>query len=376
MQRFQRVENPDLLVIAGEASGDEHAAALVAKLKKRNPSLRVAALGGSRLAAVETIMLEDLVAHSRVGIWEVLKHLGAFMRLINETVRWVEINRPREVLLVDFVGFNLEVAKRLYQKKLAGKAGGPVKLYFYISPQIWAWKALRRFKIAKWIDSMGAIFPFEPACYADTNLQVEFVGHPFVDAEYKSPFGYDPAGPMLLLPGSRRALVAKHLPILWAAFKLFEKTHPGAKAAACYASESLRRQMIKITGGQLTLYPAGAPVKARAAFCTAGTIALTIALAGIPGVVFYKTDPLTFFYGKQVYSGKYIGMPNILLKREVMKELLQDAVTPEQLAEQMGRLWNDASAAQTAAQTASELKQFLGTPSRRSSVEWVESGLS
>jgi lipid-A-disaccharide synthase len=370
--------NCDILVIAGEASGDEHAGALIAQLKAKNPALKVAALGGRHLAAAEAHMLDDLTRHARVGLWEVLKHLGVFFKLIDETVLWIEQNRPRMVLFVDFVGYNLEVAKRLYQKKLAHKAGGAIQLYFYISPMIWAWKARRRFKIARWIDSLGTIFPFEVAYYKDTTLDAQFVGHPFVSADFKNPFSYDPNGPVVLLPGSRRAIVKQHLGVLWEGFQLYEKQSPATKALAVYSSEPIRRQMIEITDGSLPLCPSGAPVKASCVICTAGTISLTCALAGIPGIVIYKTDALTFAYGKMAYQKKYLGMPNILLnrpQRPLMQEFWQEQVTPPLIAAEIARLRADPEVVFVAKDGAEELRKLLSQPTRLNAVEWVMEGL-
>lgn len=401
MERFTPLQGCDILVIAGETSGDEHASVLVAKLKARNPALRIAALGGRRLAETDIVMLDDLTAHARVGVWEVIKHLGVFLRLIGETVRWIETNKPKMVLFVDFVGFNLEVAQRLFAKKLSRKASGDISLYFYVSPQIWAWKAQRRFKIAKWIDSLGTIFPFEPAYYADTTLDVKFVGHPFVEEHFVNPLGYAATAPVVLLPGSRRAIVKKHLPLLLEAFRLHHQNTPTARAVIYYSSEPLRvlmvtlmrqhfalhRQPKKLRGftnpsiapvsaPQIAFYPSGTPLKASAALCTAGTISLTCALAGIPGFVFYKTDALTFAYGKRVYQHKYLGMANLLLKRPVMPEFWQDEATPVALARALDGIAGDPAAAEAKAkQAAAEISAMLRQPTKENAVEWVEGGL-
>lgn len=376
MQRFSPVENCDLLIIAGETSGDEHAGILVAHLKELCPTLRIAALGGRHLADAGAIMLEDLTAHARVGVWEVIKHLGAFFKLINETIGWIDKNKPRMVLFVDFVGFNLEVARRLHQKKLSHKAGGGILTYFYISPQIWAWKSHRRFKIARWIDSVGCIFPFEPQYYQDTSLEVKFVGHPFVCKEFQNPLGYTPRGPVILLPGSRTALVKKHLPILWESFKLYRQKAPQAKAAAYYASEPLRQLMVKLTQGQLTLYPAGTPIKASAAICTAGTISLTCALAAIPSLMIYKTDPLTFAYGKSVYKRPYLGMPNILLNRLVIPEFWQGKVNPRELSLALETLLTDANSVAHAKNIREEIEKLLHNPVDLDAAAWILNGLT
>lgn len=375
MKEFEPLPNADLLVIAGEASGDEHAAAVVRGLKQAHPDAQIAALGGARLFDAEAKMLLDLTAHSAVGIWEVLKSLKVFLRLIDQTVEWVAQNQPKAIMFVDFVGFNLQVAKRLFEAKLSAKGGGKTKLYFYISPQIWAWKKHRRHNMAKWLDGLATIFPFEAAHYADTDLPVEFVGHPFVVGEFDNPISYSANGALLLLPGSRKAIVKKHLPILWDAYKLLKKDFPELKAASYYASESLRKQMIEITGGELPLYPGRSPIKASAVAQTAGTISLMTALAEVPGIVMYRTDRLTYAFGKIVYKLGYLGMPNLLLKRTVMPEYIQKDSTPQKIAAAIKELYEKKEEASAVAKRgADDLKALLGESAKRNVVEWIADG--
>jgi lipid-A-disaccharide synthase len=204
----------DILLIAGEHSGDEHAARLVAGLRAQRPTLRICALGGQQLGAAGAQVIFDLTASSVVGFVEVVKHYGFFKALFAQTLRWIAEHRPRAICLVDYPGFNLRLAASLYANGLAAKAGGPVKLLYYISPQIWAWKAGRRFPMAKTLDALACIFPFEVECYADTQLPVDFVGHPFLAEDYVAPVRYEASAPLLLLPGSRKQAVQRIWPLL------------------------------------------------------------------------------------------------------------------------------------------------------------------
>ncbi|HEX3728184.1 MAG TPA: lipid-A-disaccharide synthase, partial [Opitutaceae bacterium] len=210
---------PDLLVIAGEHSGDEHAARMVREFLGLRPDAKVCALGGPRLAAAGAQLLHDLTAVSLVGFAGVLRHLSFFRTLQAEAVRWIGEHRPRAVCFVDYSGFNLRVAEALRRRGLSAKGGGGVRLLYYISPQIWASRAGRRFGMARSLDALASIFPFEKEIYADTGLPVEFVGHPFGAADYDPPVAFDPAGPVLLLPGSRRQAVARIFPALLAAHR-------------------------------------------------------------------------------------------------------------------------------------------------------------
>ncbi len=227
----------DLLVIAGEHSGDEHAGRLVRGLLAREPGLAVAALGGPALAAAGAQLLHDLTQSSVVGFVEVLKNLSFFRALHAEILRWIGEHAPRAVCFVDYPGLNLRLAADLRARGLSVKGGGAIKTLYYISPQIWAWKAGRRFAMARDLDAMAVIFPFEVKCYADTALPVEFVGHPFVGADYVPPVSYDPAGPVLLLPGSRKQAVARIFPALLAGCRAFGERpaialYPSAEIAA------------------------------------------------------------------------------------------------------------------------------------------------
>jgi lipid-A-disaccharide synthase len=169
----------DLLVVAGEHSGDEHAARMVRELLAKQPALNVCALGGPRLAAAGAQLLHDLTGSSVVGLVEVLKNLRFFQRLFGATLAWIERHRPHAVCFVDYPGFNLRLARALHARGLTRTVRGNIRALYYISPQIWAWKAGRRFEMAEHLDAMAVIFPFEVKSYADTVLPVEFVGHPF-----------------------------------------------------------------------------------------------------------------------------------------------------------------------------------------------------
>ena len=165
----------DLLIVAGEHSGDEHAARVVRELRKSHPELAVAALGGPRLAEAGAQLLYDLTASSVVGIVEVLRNYSFFRDLFNETLRWLREYRPRAVCFVDYPGFNLRLAAALREQGLSVKGGGTIRTLYYISPQVWAWKAGRRFAMARDLDAMAVIFPFEVECYADTTLPASHI---------------------------------------------------------------------------------------------------------------------------------------------------------------------------------------------------------
>jgi len=368
---------PDLLIIAGEHSGDEHAAQLIAGLKARNPQLKVACLGGVELQAAGAQLLYDLTAVSIVGFVEVLKHYNFFKALFNGTMDWIERYPPKQICFVDYPGFNLRLAEQLHRRGLSKKGGGAMELSYYISPQIWAWKAKRRFKMADLLDRLGVIFPFEVDCYKDTDLPVEFVGHPFVQPGYDLPFVYDAAAPVLLLPGSRTAAVGRIFPILLHAFARALNSNPDLRAQVIYPSRQILDQLKAI----LAAYPnlqdkvsfnsneeKGIP--ASAVLMSSGTMSLAVALSGIPGAIAYRLNPISYWMGRYLVKVPYIGIANLLLERPLHKEYIQGAATAKKLAAEIVQAQSKEAEA-TAMQGADELRELLKADSEASAVNWL-----
>lgn len=362
----------DLLVIAGEHSGDEHAARMVRRLKSSQPHAVVAALGGPALALAGAQLLHDLTGSSVVGLVEVLRNYGFFRRLFAEILRWVEEHRPRAVCFVDYPGLNLRLAAAMRERGLSRKGGGETSTLYYISPQIWAWKAGRRFAMARDLDAMAVIFPFEPRCYADTDLPVDFVGHPFVAAGHHSPVVYDPAGPVLLLPGSRRQAVARIFPALLEGYRAFG----GRAAVVLYPSEEilavLRRHDLP---AQVTLRSVASaekePVGASAVLTSSGTMSMQCALAGIPGAIAYRANPLTYVLGRMLVKVDYLGIANLLLGEPMYPEYIQGAAQPAALAAELRAGVSDADRQARTTEQAQRLRRLLNVPAGRDAAGWL-----
>jgi lipid-A-disaccharide synthase len=363
---------PDLLVVAGEHSGDEHAARMVAGLLALRPGLRVAALGGPRLAAAGAELLYDRTAVSVVGFAEALSNLAFFRALIDGTVRWIARYRPAAVCFVDNSGINLRIAEALRLRGVSAKGGGSVRTLYYISPQIWASRAGRRFEMARNLDALAVIFPFEAGCYADTGLPVEFVGHPFMAPDYAPPVRHDPAGPVLLLPGSRPRAVGLILPSLVGGFLEFARAGREASAVILYPSAPLRAQLeaAGLPPG-IRLLETGTAVSASAVLTSSGTMSMHCALAGIPGAIVYRTDPLTYLAGRWLVRVPYLGIANILLGEPMYPEFIQGASSPLALAGELAACTLDPlRRARTGAQSA-ELRAMLANPSGTSAAHWL-----
>ena len=367
----------DLLIVAGEHSGDEHASRVVRELLAKNPELKICALGGPGLAAAGAQLLHDLTATSVVGFVEVLKHYSFFKALFDATLRWIERHQPRVVCLVDYPGFNLRLAAQLRERGVSVKGGGKVKVLFYISPQIWAWKPKRRFTMARDLDALAVIFPFEPDCYKDTSLPVEFVGHPFLAPEYAPPVRYDPAGPVLLLPGSRVQAVGRILPVLLAGFAEHLKTAPGARAVALYPSAEVAGVARTALAhwpqlaGKVELRENAGSTAASTVLTSSGTMSLHCALAGIPGAVVYRTNPLTYLFARWLVKVDFIGIANLLLKESMYPEFIQGAATPAALAAQLRECTCDAARREKTQAQAAKLRELLHEPTNGTAADWL-----
>lgn len=379
-----RAGEVDVLVVAGEHSGDQHAAKVVAELLQARPGLRVVAFGGPQLRVAGAQLLFDMTTFSAVGIVEILSAYPFYRKLFARMVAWTTQWKPKVVVLVDYPGLNLRLANELRKAGLSRAGFGETAVIQYVSPQLWAWKPKRRFTMARDLDGVGTIFPFEPACYADTKLDARFVGHPFAEADHRPALSYDPEGPVLLLPGSRPKPVRKIFPALVEAFALFRQEHPKRRALVLHTGGEVHAELYRLLaeyGDQakgIDLRPVSeGPAAGCAALVSSGTMSLSVALAGIPGAVVYRANPLTWIVGRRLIAGRVdnLGIANILLKRQAWPEYLQGACEPAALAARL-RECVDAPAPRTqAVADAAELLRLLSAQSGSTPAEWVASFL-
>ena len=369
----------DTLVIAGEHSGDEHAARMVKAALARDPDLNIVALGGPNLARTGAQVICDMMPYAIVGIFEILKHYSELKQLRDEIIGWILEHRPKTVCFVDYPGLNLRLAKILTERHATIKAGGEIRLLYYISPQVWAWKAKRRFEMAAMLDSLSVIFPFEIETFADTDLRPQFVGHPFVAEGYDLPTRYEPDAPVLLLPGSRAGAISRIAPAMFAALDRLRSRRPGIKACCIYASESLKELLIGILDGFGDLKdciewtPNTETVAASAVLTSSGTMSLNCALSGIPGVIVYRIHPLTYLFGKAVLKIPYIGIANLLLDRPMYPELIQGDARPEKLSDELIDCLDNADRISRTREDSIALKAILDKPDGGGAGRWLVS---
>jgi len=330
-----------ILISAGEVSGDLHAAAVTAAIKKIDPTVEVFGMGGDALRDAGGEVLFDIKDHGVMGFVEVVKKLPSLFKLRDDFTKVMDERQPDCLVTVDYPGFNMKLAKLAHEK------GIPV--VSYIAPSAWAWHKSRAKNVAKIVDKVASIFPFEYDVYKEAGANVEFVGHPLVDivkpkmteAEANTFAGkQDDRKLILIMPGSRLMEIEKMLPTLLEAAKLIKKQLPEVDFVMPRAG-SIPLQMleekikafgisVKITeGNNYDLFSV-----ADLALATSGTVTLEAALCGLGSVIVYRTNPLTYFIAKLVVNIPYIGLPNIVAGKSVLPELIQDDFTPEKVAKE------------------------------------------
>ncbi len=326
-----------VFIIAGEVSGDTHGAGLLRELKILEPELRVVGLGGPKMCEVAGERIEDWVETAGVvGLWEVLKMYRYFKEKMDAVLDSILDQKPEGVILVDYPGFNLRLAKSL---RTAGYTG---RILYYISPQVWAWKKGRVKTMAKVLDLMICIFPFEKEFYEKSGLRTEFSGHPMVDrvVTLRRDWKREP-GLVGWFPGSRLNEVRRLFPIMMDAAKLIHQAEPSARFAVSAANETLAgfmREMADTHGMPEakrwietgTVYDL--MQRAEAGAVASGTATLEAACFGLPYALVYNVSWPTYIVGKLVVKIKHLGIVNILAKREVVRELVQGNLSAASLA--------------------------------------------
>lgn len=369
---------PDLLVVAGEHSGDQHAAVAVRKLLERNPGLTVVALGGAALRDTRATFLYDMTRSSVVGVFEVIRHFGFFRELFGKILDWIERYRPRAVCFVDNPGLNLRLCKALHRRGLSVQGGGDIRLLYYIAPQVWAWKGKRRFSMARHLDALAVIFPFEVESFADTDLEVTFVGHPYLAEDFRPLVRYDPEGTILLLPGSRRIAVGRILPALLGGFARLLEEKPNERATVITPDDEVRalaecelesRPNLK---DRVTFADKDDTVRGKAVLTSSGTMSLTCALAGIPGAIVYRVGRVTYWLGRVLITIPYLGIANLLLKKPMYPEYLQERASPRNLAAELRDCLESPARLEATHCDTAHLRARLAAPGRETVDRWLE----
>ncbi len=332
-----------ILISAGEASGENYGAMLMGELRKLvGRDIQFFGVGGEKMRAAgfETIVDSGRVA--AVGITEVIKHVATIYREFFRTVSVARERRPDAAVLIDFPDFNLRLAGKLHE------IGVPV--IYFVSPQLWAWKQRRIWRVKKFVDRMLVIFPFEQEYYRERGVNAEYVGHPLADlAPPQIPrevlareHGLDPAKQWIaLLPGSRKKEVLLNLPVmLEAAAKLGDAYEYLVPVASTLSDEWIKDQ-IGSARVHLVSDARAALLHARASVVASGTATVEAALIGNPFIVVYRVSGLSYAIGKRLVKVKNFGMVNLIAGREIVPELIQQNFTAERVVEELKKLIPD-----------------------------------
>lgn len=353
---------------AGEPSGDQHAAALFDELKSRRPDVQGIGMGGAKMAAAGIDIRYDSSQIAVIGVIEVIKHYPEIRQVLAQMKRLLKGERPDLLVCVDYKEFNFKLAA--YAKSIG------IKVLFYVSPQVWAWRRGRVKQYGQVIDMMAVIFPFETAYYEAENVPVRYVGHPSVDKvkplrgkdEDLREFGLAADKPVVgLLPGSRANEIKRLLPVMLSTAEMLLTDFPNLQfilpQASSIADELLsgylRQSPINIT--VVKHQPYDAIQCCEAIMTSSGTASLEIALLGIPMLICYKLSPITYWLGRLLVKTPFIGLPNIIAGKPIIKEFIQHEANADNLADEIRRLLTDPDYNDTMRAEMAEVKRRLGS---------------
>ncbi len=327
------------MLVAGEASGDHHGAGLIRELKKAAPDAEIFGLGGEQMRRAGMRLHLDLAKNSVIGFVEVLKHLGFFRRAFGMALGLIRNEKPDLLILIDYPGFNLRLAAAAHKL-------GNVKICYYISPQVWAWKASRIPTMARILDKMLVTFPFERELYLKAGLDCDFVGNPLVDqvkpsqtrAAWRKKLGVAADQKLVgLLPGSREQEIRHLLPVMLEAARKMATQRKDLKFVLIKAPQ-LPQELFQGLGTDCQIFEsekAGEAYGVRAAcdfsFVASGTATLETAMLKVPFVILYRLNPLTYFVGKRLVKIHSIGLANVVAGKRIVPEFVQQ-LDPKVLA--------------------------------------------
>lgn len=351
----------EILILAGEASGDLHGSILAERLRALRPDLALAGTGGARMRAAGVDMLEE--HEGVVGFVEVLRHIPAHLRLLKRIKRRLAGGRVALVVCIDYPGFNMRVAAA------AHALGVPV--LYYITPQVWAWRAGRMRTMARIIRKAAVILPFEEAMLRAAGVDATFVGHPLLDrattmpdrAEARARLGFGERDEVLaLFPGSRAQEIRRHLHDFVAVARELERRRPGLKVVLSVAP-TIQLRDDEVPFPMVRSQSFDVLRAADVALCKSGTTTLEAAVAGCPCAIVYRTSALSYAIARRLVRIEHIGLLNIVAGRTVAPEFVQDAFRPGPVADALDPLFDSGGAARAAMVAGlAEVRARLGEP--------------
>jgi lipid-A-disaccharide synthase len=360
-----------LVIIAGEESGDAHAAVFVRELKIKHPNLEITGIGGKHMQEAGVHLISDLARFGVTGLFEVIKHFRVIRRAFKDIKAHLTANKPDLLILVDYPGFNLRLAR-------FAKQSLNIRIVYYISPQIWAWKANRIHTLRDCVDHMAVILPFEKKIYEQAHIQVSFVGHPLVNTVHEcddiNALRKQLSLPLdkrlvALLPGSRINEIERHMPVLrdtaCSVFSQVSDAHFVIPIAQTIACEQIESYLINAPFPYTLINNQAIEVVACSdcVVVASGTASLECALLTKPMCIIYKTSFLTYLAASQLIKVKYLGLCNLLQNEMIAPELLQYDCNVTELTSVLLTLLQDNTTRHTMVRRLKQLKQSLSSQS-------------
>lgn len=361
--------SPTIFISAGEASGDTHGAGVVRELRRRFPTAELFGIGGEKMAAAGLERIEDSRRLAFMGFAEVVRHLPLIYRVRKAVLNEIAARKPALIILIDYPGFHFSLLRRLNQQEVRPK------ILYYISPQVWAWKAGRAAELASLADHIAVIFPFETKIYDEVGLPCTFVGHPLLD-EIES---FPPRGAFLnslgieaddrvvaMLPGSRAQEVRRHLPVMIQAAAVLQRFLPGVRfilaepstlPASFFDDFDIGASIVTVRGQTHAVL-----AHANAAWIKSGSSTVEASYFGHPFVVLYKTSALTYWLGKRFVKVPFVAMANLLAGERAVPELLQHEVTADRLAGEILPFLKTPKAIESCRKKLRSVRDELGIP--------------
>lgn len=355
------------MLVAGEASGDQHAANLFLELKKLIPSVKGFGMGGANMRNAGIDIRYDSSEIAVIGLDGLIRQYPKIRKALMFMRKTVCVEQPGLLICVDYKEFNFKLARY-------AKACG-VKVLFYVSPQFWAWRPGRVKKYGQVVDHMAVIFPFEVPFYEKHGIPVSYVGHPLADmvhlaktkAETLNGLNLDASKPIIgLLPGSRAGEVKRLLPMMLESAEILRKLFPGIQfivAQAATVENDQIKTILNPEGSRYCLIKTGiydAIHCCDAVVTTSGTATLEVALLGIPMVITYKVSPITYLIGRLLVNIPFIGLPNIIMGKSIVREFVQHYATPAAISDEVNKILSNKKYAAEMSRNLAEVKKKLG----------------
>lgn len=350
-----------VFIIAGEASGDLHGANMMRAVRSLDQNVEFEFWGGDRMVKEGGKLRKHVSELAFMGFWEVFTNLKTILSNFKKCKAQIETFNPDVLVLIDYPGFNLRMAEWAKSKG--------VKTFYYISPQVWAWKQKRVYKIKKVVDKMCVILPFEAAFYAKFGFEVEYVGHPLLDEierwnkeekiDMKAKYNLDERPIIAVLPGSRKQEISRKLPVMLEALEGLT-SHQIVVAGAPNFEITFYKPFLK--EGHKIVFGETYPLLAASniAVVTSGTATLETALFDVPEVICYKGSEISYQIAKRLVNIKYISLVNLIMDKEIVKELIQKECTSMSVREEVDRILSDDRYRETMLSSYENMRQLLG----------------